>query len=657
MKKHERQLFISILIATAFLLLIRIVFFLKDGSSDLAECFLFILIFILSIGIFVYYLYYLLRTYDIHIRYFDKIILFSYILIMEILFHVHHYQVFSYIYIFSLMFGSFILVTVSLLLPRKISRLFDVFVMFLYFIYVIGQDIYLTLFGGLFSLIDIVNAKEGAAFARGVYTYSVYHVLYILMFATTLAIYINHKRTSHLSLKYGLNKLGKVLFVLFFLVNMNAVYPVKSARLHTSDHYIYYSNYDKERVASTFSLINMLYRDIAHISIPDFGYKKNIDFIETYLTEGSKTHETHSYEGIFDGKNLVFILGESFDDLAVSESLTPNIYKLQNQGITFTNHFTPVFPRTTCDTEIILNTGLIPSITEGPTCYMFNENSYHTSLANLFNDKGYQTRAFHSNEESFYTRDVLYEGLGYNHFSGRESLSLSLTDKRYDHIFAKAVTETYTSDEKPFFSFLLTLSGHSPYTQDNLAVKKHIDDVNDYYGDQLPVSIKNYIASQMEFDLFVGEIVSDLEEKGVLKDTVIMLMNDHYPYTVNQADYEMVTGKVEEHDKQRGSLIIWSEDITPRRISRVSSSFDILPTIATLFNLDINYQNYVGNDIFDTSTQEYVFFKDYVVYDGKTYIDILSPANDYENQVSICTSPFYDFSISVLKTNYFKADD
>jgi len=63
---------------------------------------------------------------------------------------------------------------------------------------------------------------------------------------------------------------------------------------------------------------------------------------------------------------------------------------------------------------------------------MFNQNSYNQSLANIFNQDDYETRAFHSNYKEFYTRYLVYKGFGYDEFYGQHELDLSDTEKRYD---------------------------------------------------------------------------------------------------------------------------------------------------------------------------------------------------------------------------------
>lgn len=40
--------------------------------------------------------------------------------------------------------------------------------------------------------------------------------------------------------------------------------------------------------------------------------------------------------GLFEGKNVIVIMMESMDELAVSEQNTPTIYRMMQEGINFT---------------------------------------------------------------------------------------------------------------------------------------------------------------------------------------------------------------------------------------------------------------------------------------------------------------------------------
>jgi len=654
MSKRDKKVILYSFLAMAVLLAIRIVFFLKDGTNDLIELILIITIYALSFVTLVYYAYVKMnKSTSIIKKHKDKFLLISYLLLLEYLFKLKIGYEMHTTYLFTVLFGISLIIFISLIIPSKFARIYDLFFATFFFIYVFGQDIYYTLFTGLFSFKDIVTIGEGADFAEGIYRFSYFHVMYVIVFMIFLVLYLRSKEITHVVVtKRKLLLLLEVPLVLFLLFNLNAIYPVKSARLHTSDHYLYYSNFDSAKLASKFSLINLIYRDLGDVITPSFDYKRNMQYLDEYFETHEKAHMNNDYSDIYEGKNLIFILAESYDDIALSKELTPNIYKLKTEGLDFQNHYTPVYPRTTCDTEVILNTGLIPSITDGPTCYMFNENSYENSLAALFNEKGYETTALHSNNRDFYTRDIVYNGFGYDTFLGQEDMSLSDTDKRYDSLFETLAKDLIIKDD-PFFSFAITLSGHSPYKESNLAASKHYSEVDEFYGTSIPESVKNFIATQIEVDQFVGNLMEDLETNGKLNDTVIVFANDHYPYTLEQDDYELVSGIVGKYEKQRGSLYIWSNDTDNEVITDLSSSFDVLPTLANMFGLDIDYIEYIGNDVFDDSLDSLVYFKDYTVYDGQKYFNITDEEMNVDIEKYNMAKEYYEYCIKVLKTDYF----
>ena len=62
-----------------------------------------------------------------------------------------------------------------------------------------------------------------------------------------------------------------------------------------------------------------------------------LEFLEdVFLSEEEHNNE---YTGIFTGKNVIFLQLEGIDDWLVTEEGMPNLYKLMNEGINFTNHY------------------------------------------------------------------------------------------------------------------------------------------------------------------------------------------------------------------------------------------------------------------------------------------------------------------------------
>jgi phosphoglycerol transferase MdoB-like AlkP superfamily enzyme len=404
---------------------------------------------------------------------------------------------------------------------------------------------------------------------------------------------------------------------------------------------------------STYGSTHLLLRDFTKSITPNFSLKKDIEYVDDYASSFQDIRQNNLYTGLFEGKNLLYIVGESFDDLVVNETLTPSLYKLKTKGWNFANHYAPVYPRTTCDAEIIMNTSLIPSIEDGPTCYVYNENAYSTSLANRFNNHQYVTQAFHNNYKEFYTRDIVYEGLGYDHFYGQNELELTKTDIRYDHTFFNKAKESMILTEQPFFSFVLTLSGHSPFTDSNLAGDAHYDLVDAYYEDTISEEMKYYMATQVEFDRMVGDVLAYLETNGLLDDTVIIVTTDHYPYTLNQEDYTAFKNIDEDYQKHHSPLYMYTEGITPMTINKLTTSFDTLPTIMNLFNLEGDYTYYVGHDIF-SNYQSYVYYKDYSIYDGNAHFYLSDGADPNYQTLYQRAQDYYELSKRILRSDYLK---
>ncbi|MDO9630111.1 MAG: LTA synthase family protein [Acholeplasmataceae bacterium] len=591
-----------------------------------------------------------------YLTYLDKFILGIAMLTMDILFLLKNSLSFSMIYIFSILLGLSILVIFSMILPIKMSRIFDIFIISFYAVYLLGQDIYFRIFRDFFSFREAVSLREGIESGESMYKFEILQILILLVVGISIYYYLRNKNTSHIDIKSSFF-MKALLFpsLLFILVNLNANYQVSSDRPHTSDHYLYITIFNRTHFATRFGTFNLLVTDLSDTLTPRFKNPRDRTFLDAYFEDNHKNHVENEYTDIFIGKNLIFILAESYDEMALSEELTPNLYKLKTEGLDFQNHFTPVFQRTTSDTEFIFNTSLVPSIEDGPTSFMFNKNSYSTSLASLFKNQGYQTNATHGNYKEFYTRYISYAGLGYDHFYGRDELGLDDFNKKFDTIFYEHAREYIIGEPTPFFSFVITFSGHSPYTKNHVVAQKHLDVIENHYGDSISDSIKYYLATQLELDDMLGMLFEDLDDRDMLENTVILLSGDHYPYTMNQDDYEEYKGIDAHHLKHRGNLYIWADGIQNKKISMLSTSFDILPMINNMFGLNGKYNHYVGNDIFGT-TGNFVLYKNYAVYDGSTFMMLADPTIN-GNGVMVQATLYYQLSKKILRTNYFKIQD
>ncbi|MGM0436258.1 MAG: LTA synthase family protein [Bacillota bacterium] len=647
-RKTKNLLF---MLGTLLLLLgVRLGFFLKDGTSDTIETILIWTIFLGSMAVFIYaFLYpkaYILYRWRPQ---FPTVLTGLSIVTLDLLFIYKNGMAVDRPYFFSTVFILYLLFMVASFLSPKYRGVVNGSLLLIASLYLFLQDLYFQVFGDLFSFKEGGTLREGVESAENMIHLSWYQGFIVM---TVVLMFVLFKKVKTPSVpSYSLASKLTSVFLLLALINLNADYPVKLARLHTSDHYLYTSVFSRKAFVENYGSFNLIIRDLSKTLAPDFTYKDNIEFLDNHFEDEEDTHEENPMSGLYKDKNLIYIVGESFDDLVINESLTPSLYRLKHGSLDFQNHYVPVFPRTTCDGEIMMNTGLIPSIEDGPTCYTYNANSYQSSLANRFNNEGYLTQAFHNNYKEFYTRDLVYEGFGYDALYGQHDLDLGETDKRYDSVFFEHAKNDIIKEDERFMSFILTLSGHSPYSDINLAGRKHYPEVDAYYGDEMDSELKYYIATQMELDRMVGLLFEDLEAKGVLEETVIVLTTDHYPYTLDQTLYEDYKNIDKDYQKSKAPLYIYSEGQTRTRVNRLTTSLDLLPTLLNLFDIESDYRYYIGRDMFSGGTSQ-VYYKDYSVYTGDTRYYLSDSVEDglipsYEKALLD-----YELSKRILRTDY-----
>ena len=212
MKLTQKQIRRFMMWGLGMLLLIRLVFFLPDNTSDFIESLLIWLIFILSIAFIVYIINQDYEKITVLLsKYRDKLFIFYLIFLLEIGLLIKNDLGFNQLYIFSIALMAFLVVIFSLILPKKVSKVFDITFILFYTIYVFGQDYYYRIFDDFFSFKEYGTIKEGLAFADGMYEFSFLHVYIILIGVSTLVFYILHKNTSHIKLSFSAIK-GLVVF-------------------------------------------------------------------------------------------------------------------------------------------------------------------------------------------------------------------------------------------------------------------------------------------------------------------------------------------------------------------------------------------------------------------------------------------------------------
>lgn len=386
-----------------------------------------------------------------------------------------------------------------------------------------------------------------------------------------------------------------------------------------------------------------------------FGYdkaaKKVRDFYAAKESNDEVKNQTNDYTNIFEGKNIIVIHAESImtQDMTLSfnnRELTPNLNKLANEGLFFSNYYPQVSVGTSSDTEFTFNTSLLPAST-GTVFVNYWKRTYE-AIPNILKQKGYYSASMHANNASFWNRNVMHDTLGYDKFYAKDSfdysndetiMGMGLSDKEF---FNQATSKIKKINEKHknYYLTLITLSNHTPWDDED----KYGDYTVDYKYTELDengntvektlpymegTTLGRYFKSVHYADEAIGEFVNKLDEEGLLENTVLVIYGDHdakiakkeYKYFYN---YDFETGETYEKEDERYvdvdyynyelnrkvPFIIWTKKssgnkILNQKIDKVMGMYDAMPTLANMFNFDYKYG--LGHDIFNVNENIVVF--------------------------------------------------
>ncbi len=346
--------------------------------------------------------------------------------------------------------------------------------------------------------------------------------------------------------------------------------------------------------------------------------------LDAYYAAHPKQAADTPMTGAFAGKNLILIMMESVDDWLVTPEYMPNLYRLEQEGVYFRNYYAPIFlAAATFNSEFTANTGMIAPEYQVRNSY-YAEHALPYSLANLFRDAGYCARSYHAANPNIYNRGQIHLNFGYESYNDYGDLGMD------DYMLDSQLLRGYdqiVSDE-PFFSFIITYSGHGPYTEEqdtisapHLARACAVIDYSTvpYTTEAQKEEYTRAVAQAMETDAFIGGLRERLEADGHAEDTVLMLFTDHYCKYFSDAELiSAIKGETDCNMLSNVPFVIWTEGIAPQVYDKYVSTMDIAPTIVDLFSLDADLRYYIGNDMFGPDGGV-VYFRNYAWYDGKTY--------------------------------------
>lgn len=547
------------------------------------------------------------------------------------------------------------------LLPKRAKKYYAIFFIFLASILMIVNEVHFTVFKDFISCKQLVLLKEATEFGGAGFGHirpAHYLLILIALVSSVLMFFLLRKYNKREKFYFPI--LILILAFIFYGYGQTQINRTNNAdwTLFENEAYIHDNLNNTKTAMHLFGFYEYTKQDL-FINVGRYfkpADKGTISEIDQYFTQNPRVHQSNAYSGLLKDKNVIFVLAESLDKIAYNQVLMPNLMMLHDQGLAFDNFYAPAYPRTTSDSEFISLTGLFPSIESGPTCYNFNRNDYRYSFANMLRNNGYTANSFHNNGAEVYNRNIFHPSMGLEKFY--DAKDLKLNDVLTDTNLIEKGKDLITPTDYKFFSHVLTISGHGDYNINYAEAEKYKDQVIAEYGDTYPEETLGYIAYQMEFDAFLGEMIKDIEAKGLLNDTVIVVMADHYPYMMQESNYQAIKGTNQAYEYAKLPFIIYNPSLKPEVVDQLVTTVDVVPTLMNLLGIEYNANYYFGKDAFDANEENMVIYKDYSFYDGTTYYDAdfkVTPENSalYQTLKGSLVKKVSIFQ-KILQSDYFR---
>lgn len=392
---------------------------------------------------------------------------------------------------------------------------------------------------------------------------------------------------------------------------------------------------------------------------------KKLLAINDYCSKVTGTNQ-NEYTGMLKDYNLIVMCAESFSPAAIDKDLTPNLYKLTQQGIIFNNYYN-TFPNTTTDGEYALMQGLFPDAgrSKAVSSLYASRNSYLPfTLGNVFqSQRGVESFGYHNYRGSYYGRSESHPNMGYTMKFAGDGMTFTTNWPASDLEMMEQSVDDYIGKE-PFHAYYMTFSGHYKYDiGTNEMAKRNWDQVKD-----LPYSsnaIKAYLSCNIEFDKAIGYLMERLEQAGVADRTAIVIAGDHFPYGLKDSEYaELIGHDIDGFSKFKSTLIFWVGGLEKNIVvDEYCCNVDVLPTILNLWGFEYDSRLLAGTDVFSDGTHAAVlvdksFLTDKVWFNASTgEIRYQVPESEipegYVENMNQLIATRFSISADILNTAYY----
>ncbi|TVO75835.1 LTA synthase family protein [Sedimenticola selenatireducens] len=357
----------------------------------------------------------------------------------------------------------------------------------------------------------------------------------------------------------------------------------------------------------SFFLINQDYREVSNNSYQNelasngpyqfiSAFKNNeLDYYKFYQTLPDSKAATLLQKEIGDGSqvnasfdikrqvdnpgserhlNIFLIMVESLsanylETFGNSEQLTPNLDRLANESMLFTNLYA-TGTRTTRGLEAV--TLSIPPTPGRSIVKRIGHETNLWSLGNVLKKKDYDVEFIYGGRGYFENMNAFFAGNGYGIIDQSStpdsemgfSNAWGMADDDLYNQAIKAADSAHSAD-KPFFFHLMTTTNHRPYT---------------YPDGRIDIPSGSGRSGAVKYtDWAIGDMIEKARTKPWFKDTLFVIIADHTSGSAGKSALPVQQYHI--------PMLVYSPaHIKPQRVDNLSSQIDVAPTLLALMNMD-----------------------------------------------------------------------
>lgn len=353
-----------------------------------------------------------------------------------------------------------------------------------------------------------------------------------------------------------------------------------------------------------------------------------------YTKQKQTTPNMENY-GKAKGKNIIKIHLESFQTFLINKKVnghevTPFLNKLssgQDDFRYYPNFYHQTGQGKTSDAEFTMDNSLY-GLPQGSAFSLKGDNTYQSLPAILHQQENMTTNVMHGDYKTFWNRDQVYRHFGVNKFydatyydmSPENLENLGLKDKE----FFKESADYLSKEKKPFYSHLITLTNHYPFTLSE-------EDASIPPGNTGNSTVDGYIQTAHYLDQSVEQFINDLKKRGLYDDSVIILYGDHYGISENhnkamsQLLGEPIT-PAKFNDLNKTGFWIKAPGVEPKVDPTYAGQVDVMPTLLHLMGIDTKNYIMLGTDMLSKDHKQLIPFRNgdfvtdqYKYVNGKAY--------------------------------------